>query len=325
MAKITAQEIQKRYRVLRDRMWPRHKSWIMTMAAVRGEPDKVFHGDRLISLNSLRAERAESINVTSNIMFQSLRGMVANALTQEPTPVVALGSPSREARRQARACEKLLRWFYFDKEFRESIYDSLTWTFITGTGFLGSMWDLYAGDPKQIPVLDKDKNVVMEEKLIPLMGKDGQPVMSDTGAGPGNPPIPVYERQLVPKMRWEMVGDLRFFAPSPFDIFPEPARNWSDVSYVLHRQIVSFSQLKDVYGNKAKNIAPNVDEHNFVDLMDDYGKPSDRESRNDLVRVLHYYEKPSLQFPNGVYTSVAGGVTLYHGDLPAKRLPVHPV
>ena len=325
MPKIDAQEVHKRYRVLRDRMWPKHKQWISTMSAVRGEADKVFVGDQLVSLNSLRSERAESINVRSNMMFQSLRGMVANALTQEPTPIVSMGTPSRDARRQARACERLLRWFYYDKEYRESVQDCLTWTFVCGTGFLGSMWDLYAGDPKQIPVLDKDGNIVMEDAFVPVVGDDGQPLMSATGAGPGNPPIPIFEKQPKPKVKWEMVGDLRYFAPSPFDIFPEPARSWKDVNYLVHRQIVTMEQLKDVYGAKARKVAPNVDEHNFIDMMDEYGKPGDRESRDSLVRTLHYYEKPSLKFPDGVYTCVAGGITLYHGELPGKRLPVYPV
>lgn len=325
MATITPEEVHQRFRVLRDRMWPRHKRWIGTIAAVRGEPDKVFVGDRLVSLNSLRSESAESINVSSNVLFQSLRGMVASAMTQEPVPVVALGRPGRDARRHARACERLLRWFYYDKEFKQSLHDCLTWTFMTGTGFFGSLWDLNAGDPQNVPVLAKDGSIAMEEGWAPVLDQDGQQVMSASGAGPGNPPIPVFEKKLMPKTKWKMVGDLRFFAPSPFDIFPEPAKTWSDVNYIIHRQTIPLNELKNVYGRKASKLAPNVDENSFVDFMDEYGKPSDRESRNSLVRTLHYYEKPSVKHPKGIYSCAAGDTMLYSGDLPGGKLPVHPV
>ncbi len=324
-AKVAPEDIQNRFRVLRDRMWPRHKRWISTLAAVRGDADKVFVGEQFVSLQSLRAESAESINVTSNVLYQALRGMIANALTQEPAPVVAMGTPSRDARRHARACERLLRWFYYDKEYRESLYDAMSWTFITGTGFLGALWDLYAGDPKQVPVLGADGQVVMEESWSPIVDENGQPVMSNTGAGPGNPPHPIYERTMVPKMKWSRVGDLRFFSPSPFDIFPEPAKIWQDVKYVVHRQTIQIDQLKEIYGSKAKKISPDVDENSFVDMLDEYGKPGDRESRNNLVRTLHYYSKPTLKYPQGIYACVAGNMLLHQGELPGNGLPVYPV
>ena len=325
MRKLTPEDINQRFRILRDRMWPRHKRWIGTIAAVRGEPDKVFVGDRLVSLNSLRSESAESINVSSNVLFQSLRGMVSSALTQEPAPVVAMGSPGRNARRHARACERLLRWFYYDKEFKQSLHDCLTWTFMTGTGFFGSLWDLNSGDPTSVPVLSSDGSLAMEEKWVPVLDENGDPVMNTSGAGPGNPPIPTYEQKLVPKTKWEMLGDLRFFAPSPFDIFPEPAKTWTDVNYLIHRQTLPMNELKNIYGSKVRNITPNVDDNSIIDLMDDYGKPGDREARQSLVRTLHYYEKPSVKHPKGVYSCVAGGVRLYYGDLPGGSLPVYPV
>jgi len=319
MAKITPEEVQQRFRLLRDRMWPRHKRWISTMAAVRGEPDRVFVGDRMVSINSLRAESAESINVTSNMLYQTMRGMISNALTQEPTPVVAMGAPGRESRRHARSCERILRYFYFDKEYRTSIHDALAWTFLTGTGFFGSMWDLYAGDPTQVPVLDKSGEIVLEEKFLPVIDEEtGQPMKSVSGD-------PVLEAQMVPKTKWAMLGDVRFVAPSPFDIFPEPVKVWSNCRYVIHRQTVKLDQLKDVYGAKASKLTPDVDSDSFVEMLDDYGKPGDRENRTGLIRTLHYYERPSLEFPNGVYTCVAGNTRLYHGDLPAKKLPFHPI
>lgn len=295
------------------------------MSAVRGEPDKVFVGDRLISLDSLRSESAEHINIRSNILYQSLRGMVSNALTQEPTPVVSLASPGRDARRHARACERLLKWFYFDKEFRETLYDAMTWTFLTGTGYFGCMWDIYAGDPQQIPVLDKDGNVVMEDAYSEARGQDGNVIMNASGAGPGNPPIPVFEKTQQPKLKWKLIGDLRFSAPSPFDIFPEPAKSWADVRYVMHRQHMKIDKLKEAYGSKANRVTADVDESALVSLMDDYGKPTDSESRNDLARTLHYYQRPSVKHPKGIYTCISGDTVLHYGELPSGKLPFHPV
>ena len=319
MPKVSPEEIQQRFRLLRDRMWPRHKRWISTMAAVRGEPDRVFVGDRMVSINSLRAESAESINVTSNMLYQAMRGMISNALTQEPTPVVAMGRSGRDSRRFARSCERLLRHFYFDKEYREAIHDALGWTFLTGTGFFGSMWDLYAGDPTQVPVLDKDGNVSMHEKFMPVIDEEtGQPMMAMDGQ-------PVLEAQMVPKTKWAMLGDLRFVAPSSFDIFPEPVKTWSNCRYLIHRQTVKLDQLKDVYGSKVNKLTPDVDSDSFIELLDEYDQPGDKEHRTGLIRTLHYYERPSLEFPSGVYTCVAGNTRLYHGDLPANRLPFHPI
>lgn len=132
------------------------------------------------------------------------------------------------------------------------------------------------------------------------------------------------------------VGDVRVELLSPFDVFPEPCRDWSDVTWVVlarRRPLHWFkSQFGEEIGAKVKadsggdahdvfrNLIPG--QHNQQNAG---GAPDD----DKLATLKVYYEKPCAQYPEGRHVMVAGGQVLFqadrlpmpHGEIPVTMLP----
>jgi hypothetical protein len=312
-----AQHVKKTYLARKTRLRRRHVEWLETLYAVHGEQEKVVKNGRIIDLSKLRPDDVDSIKVTHNYLFQSLRAMMATALQNEPTPVVNISRPGRDGRSLARSCERLLQWFYHEKQFREAVKSSLSWSFTCGVGFLGSMWDTGAAPPTWVPEVDEHGNIRYETKKVLMRGEDGDMVMSEFGT-------PLTEEQLIPKGGYKMLGDVRYFAPSPFDIFPDQVREWHEVKNLIMRQFVPKQQLKDTFGDKAKHLATDANSSDFIHF-DDYDDPGAPNRDDELVLVLTYCEKPSMEHPEGRYCMVANNTLLHESVLPGGMLPVHPV
>lgn len=310
-------KIRKEYLLRRRKMRMRHLEWLETLYAVNGQDEKMLRGDQLVDISKIRSEEVDGVRVSHNYMFQSLRTMLANAMQNAPQPVVTMGRPGRDSRQMARACERLLSYFYHDKHYDDSIKTCLSWTFTCGIGFLGAMWDMGAKDPEYVPRTDANGNIVYKSKKQVMTGDDGQMKVSPFGT-------PLTEEVLVPQGDYELLGDVKYFAPSPFDVFPEQVRRWPDVKNVVIRSYMSVEALKELFGDKAKDLHPDVSTDDFINF-DDYDSYRDRGTSEKLVLVLSYYERPSLEHPEGKYCIIANDQILLEEDLPGKRLPIFPV
>lgn len=311
------EKIRKEYLLRRRKMRLRHLEWLETLYAINGDDDKMLRGDQIVDLARIRSEEIDGVRVSHNYMFQSLRTMLANAMQNAPQPVITLGRPGRDSRQMARACERLLSYFYHDKHYDDAVKTALSWTFTCGIGFLGSMWDMDAKDPEYVPKTDSDGNVIYKTEKRVMTGADGQMALSPYGT-------PLTEDVMIPQGEYKLLGDLKYYAPSPFDVFPQQVRRWPDVKNVITRSYMNKDTMKDLFGSKAKDLYPDVSTDDFI-TFDDYDSVKDRNREDELVLCLSYYERPSLEHPDGKYCVIANEKIIYEEDLPGKRLPIFPV
>jgi len=313
----TAQQIRSRYKMLERSMHKKHIEWLETLHAIHGDQYKIVQNDRLVDLSQLRQDDPSSFRVTHNYLFQTFRSMIAVALQNEPAPIVSLLRPGKDARAMARAIERLLKYFYVDKEYEEAVKSALGWTFTCGTGFLGTMWDSEGAPPEWVQDVDSNGNLVYETRKELMTGENGEMVLSEFGT-------PLTEEVLAPKGSYKKMGDLRFVAPSPFDVFPQGGPTWSQVKSVIIRQYEEKQTLVDVYGDKAKNLVSDADSKDFV-RFDDYSGQQTVDRERDLVLVLNYYERPTLDHPEGRRIVVANQMILHEEELPGRELPIYPI
>ena len=309
-------KIKKDYQLRRRKMRGRHLEWLETIYAVNGEQHRMVRGGQMIDMSVLRPEDVDGVKVTHNYLFQSLRAMLANALQNDPTPIVTMARAGRDSRQMARSCERLLRYMYHDKGYSDATKQALTWCFTCGIGFMGTMWDMSAKDPEFVPKTDAQGNIVYKTEKKLLTGEDGRDTLSPYGT-------PLTEDVLVEQGEFKLLGDVKFFSPSPFDVYPESKSKWSEVKEVIIRQHYTKDTLSDIFGKKAKGLVADVNSSDFVSF-DDADRPSSEEQQK-LVLVLFRYERPTLKNPEGRYSVVANDELLFDGDLPGGRLPIHPV
>lgn len=313
-----ARVIRKEYTLRRQAMSRKHLEWLETLYAVHGEQHRVLRGGQIVDMGNLRTDDTEHITVTHNYLFQSYKAMVASVLQNDPAPVVALARAGRDGRSLARSCERILTWLYHDKNMRRAVRSSVSWAFTTGIGFLGAVWDLSAEEPQWVPDLDDNDQIIYKTKKEVMTDADGNTVTSAFGT-------PLTEDVLVPQGDYRLLGDLTYFAPSPFDVFPERVRDWSCVRNLVMRQYMHKDALVDMFGSKAKTLSTDVSPKDFV-RFDEYGdQQSGGEHSENMVLTLSYYEKPSLESPKGKYNVVANNQLLHEDDLPGGMLPIHPV
>jgi hypothetical protein len=311
----TVQEIRSFYNKLRNRMGPRHAQWLETLNSIMGDQYKIVRGNQLVDLSKMRSEEVAGFRVTHNFLFQAFRSMLAVTLQNEPTPIVALFRAGQDGRKLARACERLLQYCYFECEFRPSAKAALSWAFSCGTGFLGAHWDMMAADPQWIPDVGPDGEVVYKNKKELIYDEDGL-VTSEYGT-------PLTSDVMVPQGGYKWLGDLRFFAPSPFDVFPEPVRNWGDARRLIIRQFMDKERLVTMYGDVAKDLVSDVSSRDFVHF-DNFDDPKS-EYDNQMVLCINYYEKPTEAHPEGRYICVANEKIIHEDSLLAGRFPIHPI
>lgn len=317
----TVRLVWERYRNVRDRAQPLHLQWAETFAAILGDAYKVARGGTLVNIGALRRGDVELLTASHNFLWQSLRAMVANVLQNDPQPECTVLQPGERAKEMARVNEKLLGYFYRDKGFWPAMHDTVTWAAITGTGFLGTFWDAMAGKPVRREV-KRNGEAVYQDAWADELDEAGNPMMAQHAIPPH--PVKVRVQQAVTEL--VMSGDLRYVAGSPFHIFPEPVEEWADVGWMIHRQYASRDRLIDAIGSKARSLVPDVVDDAAIGLItDSYSAPNERMNHQDLVRLLVYYETPSIRHEGGRCILVGNQMLLQEIALPAGRLPFEPV
>jgi len=97
-------------------------------------------------------------------------------------------------------------------------------------------------------------------------------------------------------------GEVSVSAVSPFEIFPDnlSVPSLSEQKSIIHARLADISMIKDCYG-----VLVEPDDKDF----------SGTDDKNKVV-LIEKYEKPTLDFPDGKLTIVAGNSLLYIGPLP---------
>lgn len=331
---------------------PYHERWLETLLAVVGKDAAVMYqgrsmrvDERITFARAARQGMDPTPIVGHNYLLSVFRTMLGSAMQTLPEPKVAPAQQGHYARRAVEARQVLLRYLVIRGEsgFSDSEREALSWAFLTGTGWFGAIWDMFAGDPKWSPKFTRDNEEVLVERVaVKLLdgdyawrGKDGVFTQDPDGGvvriadniadltletnGHGTP---ITERILVPDGSWEMRGDLVWWAPSPFHVYADAAPRWRECPGFFVEQFMDVEDLKASHGSKAERCQATFGDEDFLSIEQNVD-PRQR-TRRRYVHVVHRFERPGRR-PHGRYAICAGGVMLHDGALPTRRLPLHPI
>ncbi len=110
-------------------------------------------------------------------------------------------------------------------------------------------------------------------------------------------------------------GGVEIVCCPPYEIYPDnpSATKIADMDSILHARVLSAAQVKRLWGVDVKGAPIDVfslDGGGFA------GRNVVKTTRDDAVRVIEKYVRPSSEFPLGRLIIVAGGKLLHDGELP---------
>jgi len=177
----------------------------------------------------------------------------------------------------AKVSRNLLKSVSYDLQLSKIIKETTLWSEICGTGFYKIFWN------------DKKGRVVGKNEL-------GQNITE---------------------------GEVDITVVSPYEIFPDNSTTskLQDLQSIIHAKAYPVSAVKDMYGIELQGKDIEVVDINSVINTGGLGYSSSstkisRKNSENQVLVIEKYERPSIEFPNGRLTIVAGNKLVYLGELP---------
>ncbi len=121
-------------------------------------------------------------------------------------------------------------------------------------------------------------------------------------------------------------GEIEVSVVSPFEIYPDSTvcESLDDCQSLIHAKAYSVSQIKQMYGvdvagKTVNTFALDSVSESIGGLGFNGTVPKIIESsKNDSAIVVERYSKPTVDYPNGRLTIVAGDKLVYDGELPYK-------
>ena len=121
-------------------------------------------------------------------------------------------------------------------------------------------------------------------------------------------------------------GEVEVSVISPFEIYPDSSvsETIDDCQSIIHAKAYSVAQIKSMYGIEVEGKSVNT--FSLDSITDSVGGlgyngtvPKIIESKKaDSAIVIERYNRPSIDYPNGRLTIVAGDRLVYDGELPYK-------
>ncbi len=118
-------------------------------------------------------------------------------------------------------------------------------------------------------------------------------------------------------------GDVEITVCPPFEIYPESSScaDINDCKSIIHARAYHIEDIKNIWGVEVEGSDVNVfslDNSNMSDAFGFFGenKRYINGTRKDYAVVIERYEAPTVEFPNGKLTIIAGNKLVYLGDLP---------
>lgn len=118
-------------------------------------------------------------------------------------------------------------------------------------------------------------------------------------------------------------GDVEITVCPPFEIYPESSScaDINDCKSIIHARAYHIEDIKNIWGVEVEGSDVNVfslDNSNMSDAFGFFGenKRYINGTRKDYAVVIEKYEAPTIEFPNGKLTIIAGNKLVYLGDLP---------
>ena len=198
-----------------------------------------------------------------------------------PTMTVVPTSNDEGDIKTAKLSKKIVNNIYNKEDMYKIISNATKWSEITGSAFYKIIWDNDAGS-----TVAKDD-----------MGK---------------------------KIK---MGDVTICALSPFEIYPDSVTNENieDCKSIIHAKAYSTSDVELIWGKKVEGTDVNVFSLDSTSRglggLDYNGIATKiiNSTKSNNVIVIERYVKPTLNYPDGRLTIVAGKTLLYDGILPYKN------
>lgn len=291
-----------------------HMEWVETYRMTLGCPTTNGAANR----REVTTFATGSNLLVDNQMLQAFRAAHAMMVRGRPEPKVALVRSSQTAAYESRCSERFLRYAYLKKSGQTAYADACAWAIITGTGYLGAVWNLTAGKPLRVPVYDESGAVKYKKEWVPVKVDGGETLTARTTAY-----TPVMVQMDVPATKVTWPGDLRFVSINPFDVVHDDVAEWDNVPWVAIRHVMPIEEFRKRF---PEDKAATVESLNLLDLNTPYGIDNTTSHARKMVEVILYYEKPTPQWPDGFYGVLSNKKFIMHADhLPGGMLPVCPI
>lgn len=244
----------------------------------------------------------------------------------------------------SRISERILH--FLDAELNSSDFRrrAAGWLILTGNTVLRGLWNPHSGHTTQLPrnKITEGPPILMPGVFCPacktesFMGAQGQtcpscglaqlqmetrPLLNEKGE-PLRPVQSEQERDEKGNPLFDSfkLGQVEELEVNPFKWFPEPKSDPKDVRYGVEAEIYPIDEIAEMFGNKARDLAPEDVEiygwGNFLHstLSSDYQLLQG--SKDEQVAVVKWFRHiPSEKFPDGALCVVAGDRLLYKSKL----------
>lgn len=219
------------------------------------------------------------------------------------------------------------------------------WLVLSGNAILYTGWNAKAGDKMRQPRMKLDKKGVTQEKMQcytcgyqeaveiapercpncveqPFLEPVDVPIYDALGqesyevnevAEKDKDGYPVYDEYAV--------GNLTEAVINPLNWYPQPTRSFNECRYVMESDPMDIDQIKDMFGNKAKDVvAESLEYENWSGVLDHQmmdGQLTQQNSSDnrDKALVKFFRHIPDSRFKNGCLLIYASNKLLYKGDL----------
>lgn len=231
----------------------------------------------------------------------------------------------------AEAFEAMLTYHWDRLDCTDKLGEALLWSLTTGNAFWRIDWDSSAGKGVLVPLpLGSD---AAGAKDAPKAEDAHTPGEERAEAEVDDFFLPGMTDEPDPQMQVVNVGDVQIRVVSPFQMMVDPsASRLEDARWVCQETYVHVDVLKEKFGAKVSNVAPDVSAEEFYNYEQSlrFGSGTSTSASEDAksqVRLYEWWERPTKKHPEGRVVTVANGRTLderanpYGGRFPYVHFP----
>lgn len=121
-------------------------------------------------------------------------------------------------------------------------------------------------------------------------------------------------------------GDVELVVCPPFEIYPDNSacEDLQDCTSIIHARAYHIDAIKTMFGVEVEGQNIDVFTLDNVEKQASLGFYSNvtqilKSTKKDHALVVEYYERPSINYPNGRLVIIAGKTLIYSGELPFKN------
>lgn len=276
--------------------------------------------DRSLSRPRERAKAPYEIRMVLNYTKTAVDAATAKLTQHQPGWLCPPVSDDERDVENARACERLLDYLWYQLQCRSKIQELVKWAAVTGVGVARVDFDSAATDTLGGPDVAGEVTAQGGEIKMEVETPEGDVELSggaffDVSASPSGPSgFPTLE--VIPPFSWICdPGSTR--------------KDLSDARWCIERRYVHIDEIRERWPETGRAVQVSESMGNdstmgvlLQDFLGGEGQVTTEGLVLDRTEVLFYYERPSTRHPRGYYVAIAGDVVLEeHHELPAGRLP----